>query len=102
MTDPITVPERAPGDVPDFDHPRAEAAIRELLAAMGEDPEREGLLDTPARVAHQPAAQVEAGSRVRAVLPAPGVGRPHHEIDVARGGGGIPVIQRCGAVWATC
>ncbi|UFN43479.1 GTP cyclohydrolase I FolE [Nocardioides okcheonensis] len=51
MTDPITMPERSPEDVPQFDHARAEAAIRELLAAMGEDPEREGLLDTPARVA---------------------------------------------------
>lgn len=30
---------------------RLEAAIRELLAAVGEDPEREGLLGTPARVA---------------------------------------------------
>jgi GTP cyclohydrolase I len=34
-----------------FDQPRAEAAIRELLAACGEDTEREGLKDTPARVA---------------------------------------------------
>ena len=33
------------------DEPRAAAAVRELLAAIGEDPEREGLLDTPARVA---------------------------------------------------
>ncbi|MEO5653897.1 MAG: GTP cyclohydrolase I FolE [Marmoricola sp.] len=37
--------------VADFDHPRAEAAVRELLIAIGEDPEREGLRDTPARVA---------------------------------------------------
>jgi GTP cyclohydrolase IA len=37
--------------VPAFDHPRAEAAIRELLIAVGEDPNREGLLDTPSRVA---------------------------------------------------
>ena len=51
MIDPITVPERAPEDVPAFDHPRAEAAIRELLAAIGEDPDREGLRETPARVA---------------------------------------------------
>ena len=28
-----------------------EAAVRELLIAIGEDPERDGLLDTPARVA---------------------------------------------------
>jgi GTP cyclohydrolase IA len=34
-----------------FDSARAEAAVRELLIAIGEDPEREGLLDTPARVA---------------------------------------------------
>ncbi len=33
------------------DLPRAEAAIRELLIAVGEDPDREGLLDTPKRVA---------------------------------------------------
>ncbi|WP_425565840.1 GTP cyclohydrolase I FolE [Pseudonocardia ailaonensis] len=33
------------------DHARAEAAVRELLIAVGEDPDREGLRDTPARVA---------------------------------------------------
>jgi GTP cyclohydrolase I len=51
VTDPISVPARAPEDVPAFDHARAEAAVRELLYAIGEDPEREGLLETPARVA---------------------------------------------------
>ena len=34
-----------------FDHARAEAAVRELLIACGEDPDREGLRETPARVA---------------------------------------------------
>lgn len=34
-----------------IDHHRAEAAIRELLIAVGEDPDREGLQETPARVA---------------------------------------------------
>jgi len=38
-------------DIPPFDQPRAEAAIRELLIAVGEDPDREGLQETPARVA---------------------------------------------------
>jgi len=33
------------------DHPRIERAVREILAAVGEDPDREGLLETPARVA---------------------------------------------------
>lgn len=34
-----------------YDEARAEAATRELIAAIGEDPEREGLRDTPGRVA---------------------------------------------------
>ncbi|SFK77250.1 GTP cyclohydrolase I [Amycolatopsis sacchari] len=34
-----------------FDQARAEKAVRELLLAVGEDPDRDGLRDTPARVA---------------------------------------------------
>jgi GTP cyclohydrolase I len=37
--------------VSEVDIERAERAVRELLIAMGEDPDREGLLETPARVA---------------------------------------------------
>jgi GTP cyclohydrolase IA len=37
--------------IPAVDLRRAEAAVRELLIAVGEDPDREGLRDTPARVA---------------------------------------------------
>jgi GTP cyclohydrolase IA len=37
--------------VPPFDHARAAAAVRELLLAIGEDPDREGLRETPERVA---------------------------------------------------
>jgi GTP cyclohydrolase I len=33
------------------DQPRIERAVREILAAVGEDPDREGLRETPARVA---------------------------------------------------
>jgi GTP cyclohydrolase I len=33
------------------DLPRIEAAVREILLAVGEDPDRDGLRDTPARVA---------------------------------------------------
>ena len=39
------------GDAPKVDLPRIERAVREILAAVGEDPDREGLLETPARVA---------------------------------------------------
>ena len=34
-----------------FDEARAEKAVRELLLAIGEDPDRDGLAQTPARVA---------------------------------------------------
>ena len=47
---------------PEFDHARAEAAVRELLWAVGENPDRDGLLDTPARVARM-YAEVFAGLR---------------------------------------
>src|SRR6202451_1986814 len=41
----------------DFDLPRIERAVREILVAIGEDPERDGLRDTPARVARAYAEQ---------------------------------------------
>ena len=45
------MPESADGTHPPIDAARAEAAVRELLIAIGEDPDREGLQETPARVA---------------------------------------------------
>jgi GTP cyclohydrolase I len=36
---------------PPVDHDRIARAFREILIAVGEDPDREGLIDTPARVA---------------------------------------------------
>ena len=36
---------------PAFGQPRIEAAVREILLAIGEDPDREGLMDTSRRVA---------------------------------------------------
>ncbi|ABS02028.1 GTP cyclohydrolase I [Kineococcus radiotolerans] len=44
------------------DGPRAEAAVREFLLAIGEDPDREGLRETPARVARA-AQELFAGLR---------------------------------------
>ncbi|MFH9419893.1 GTP cyclohydrolase I FolE [Streptomyces sp. NPDC017529] len=49
MTDPVTL--AGDGKIGEFDEKRAENAVRELLIAVGEDPDREGLLETPARVA---------------------------------------------------
>jgi GTP cyclohydrolase I len=62
VTDPIGNGALDPATVPEFDHARAEAAIRELLHAIGEDPSREGLRDTPARVARA-YAELTAGLR---------------------------------------
>jgi GTP cyclohydrolase I len=47
---PISVPNDG-GARAEFDSARVEAAIKELLLAIGEDPDREGLIETPARVA---------------------------------------------------
>jgi GTP cyclohydrolase I len=49
MIDPVTLDGATPPG--EFDEKRAEAAIRELLYAVGEDPDREGLRETPSRVA---------------------------------------------------
>ncbi len=64
---------RPGGPGADFDHARAEAAVRELLLAIGEDPDRDGLRDTPARVARA-YAEMFAGLRQ-----APG-GRAHDHL----------------------
>ncbi|MDW3220668.1 MAG: GTP cyclohydrolase I FolE [Acidimicrobiales bacterium] len=45
---------------PEVDQPRIAAAVREILEAIGEDPTRDGLLDTPDRVARM-YAEVCAG-----------------------------------------
>ena len=49
MTEPVGQPP--------IDQPRIERAVREILLAIGEDPDRDGLLETPARVARAYAEQ---------------------------------------------
>ncbi len=51
MVQPISLPYPDDGPSRPYDVKRAEDAVRELLIAIGEDPERDGLRDTPARVA---------------------------------------------------
>jgi GTP cyclohydrolase I len=44
-------PDSSNAASPTVDQARIQRAVREILAAVGEDPDREGLLETPARVA---------------------------------------------------
>ena len=70
----VAMPDTPPLRV---DHGRIEAAVREILAAVGEDPDRDGLKQTPARVArayaeafaglHADPAQILTGSEVALV-----------------------------------
>ncbi len=68
MTEPAARPRRtappAKNGLPEgqVDHERIEAAVREILLAVGEDPDREGLQETPARVARM-YAELCAGLR---------------------------------------
>ena len=48
-TDDLAAGGSVPGTV--VDQPRIQAAVREILLAIGEDPDRDGLQQTPARVA---------------------------------------------------
>jgi GTP cyclohydrolase IA len=51
-----------PAPAGEFDHDRIAAAVREILIGIGEDPDRDGLQDTPARVARA-YAEMFAGLR---------------------------------------
>ncbi|WP_374058056.1 GTP cyclohydrolase I FolE [Marinitenerispora sediminis] len=60
MTEYTEVTGGFPGAEPaagTVDHLRIEKAVREILIAIGEDPDRDGLRDTPARVARAYAEQ---------------------------------------------
>jgi len=56
VTDPVALPGPQEGLVdgmarPPYDQARVEKAVREILYAIGEDPDRDGLRETPRRVA---------------------------------------------------
>ena len=55
---------RAPGNAGEVND-RVEAAVREILREIGEDPDRQGLLGTPGRV-HRMYAELTAGDHVDA------------------------------------
>ena len=64
MVDRIHIADLDPSTRPPFDTARVERAVRELLIAVGEDPDRDGLRETPARVARS-YAEVFGGLRKR-------------------------------------
>jgi GTP cyclohydrolase I len=51
LSEPLSKSEEYARKYPNVDFPRIERAVKEILAAVGEDPNREGLHETPARVA---------------------------------------------------
>lgn len=57
----VLIHERV-GDDPGVDSGRMERAVREMLTALGEDPDRDGLVETPTRVARM-WAEMLAGYR---------------------------------------
>lgn len=56
---------------------RMAAAVRTLLECLGEDPEREGLLDTPTRVTKSLLSLTDGYAKVRACCSAPLAPPPH-------------------------
>jgi GTP cyclohydrolase I len=74
------------------DQPRVEAAIRELLIGIGEDPDRNGLVDTPARVAKAYASMFEGMDADPAEILSTTFDLGHDEL----------VLVRDIEVWSTC
>ncbi len=81
--------EKLPGRV---DRSRIEAAVREILLAIGEDPDRDGLVDTPRRVARMyeeifAGLREDPGDHLKVVFDA-----DHDEMVMVRD---IPVFSVC-------
>ena len=85
-------PKEPPNGQPPVDKPRVEAAVREMLSAIGEDPDREGLRDTPRRIADS-YKEIFGGLRIDAAkLLTIGFEESHDEMVVLRD---IPFFSMC-------
>ena len=74
------------------DHDRIAAAVREILIGIGEDPDREGLRDTPGRVARAYAEMFDGLDQTAAEVLATTFDLGHDEM----------VLVRDIEVWSTC
>jgi chalcone isomerase-like protein/GTP cyclohydrolase I-like protein len=75
-----------------FDLPRIERAVREILFAVGEDPDRDGLVETPRRVARA-YAELLAGLRED-----PAQARPRSGVQLSQTANtGVPCMKHQGA-----
>ena len=77
---------------PGFDAARVEAAVRELLIGVGEDPDREGLRDTPARVARAYAESFSGLGREPEEVLTTSFDEHHDELVLVRG---IEMYSQC-------
>jgi GTP cyclohydrolase I len=75
-----------------FDGPRIEAAVREILLAIGEDPDRPGLAATPARVARAYAETFAGLAQDAADVLATTFDEGHDELVLVRD---IPMYSTC-------
>jgi GTP cyclohydrolase I len=80
------------GGRPGVDQARVEAAIRELLLAVGEDPDRPGLQETPARVARAYAETFAGLGQDPADVLATTFDEDHDELVLVRD---IPMYSTC-------
>lgn len=89
--DPIEILPEPPARRP-YDAARVEAAVREILIGIGEDPDREGLAQTPARVARAYAEVFEGLHRTAEDVLTTTFAIGHDELVLVKD---IPIFSTC-------
>jgi len=88
----VTVPDAPAGLIGEYDVEAAEDAVRRLIAAIGEDPNREGLRDSPRRIAAMYRELFDGLERDPAAVLAVGFEEGHDELVILRE---IPFHSMC-------